>query len=569
MSENLYNDRLKSIQAPTFKKIKDIACSFINCLPVEKRNSLYDQLKRGINLLDTHELMCQYLWSYGNMHEAKIRKALSCFSKSDFEREITVIDWGCGQGLATVCFFDYLKSINAFEKVKSSVLIEPSKTAIDRALNHVQLYLKDVSSIKTVNKFLDDVIHEDISSVKKQSVFHFFSNILDIAEIDLKKLANNLKQNVFNDNYVICVGPLNPGNLRIDAFYNYFDSPETFLNEKESQFNYGSKSTCSYNIRVYKLTADTEGILIPVEFYPSVQFNASYQLDFIKEAFSNISSEKKERVRSLYKSISAFDVSAPFDIGASIYDDVNPVLAVLNNIVTRGLPTKSSPLIERIFCKSKNVCKEDTTDGVLSYKQKAASIDVNDLFLALHLIDSRLSLNKENYSNKKIESDFELNFILAYTSETLRQLLLPQRSLSSITQNFRLHHSKRVDFSFDSPYREAHEKSGVVIEVDGERYHKNKSNQIEDQNRVTTLNQFNWDCLRITEQDNISNKTVSFKNEYLSNIDKVWHKPFNTQWCSTLEFVLTPVAIARIQKTILEALMTGKLNIEQKNGVLL
>jgi len=563
MSENLYSDKLKSIQAPTFKKIKDIACSFINCLPVEKRNSLYDQLKRGVNLLDTHELMCQYLWSYGNMHEAKIKKSLSCFSKSDFEKEITVIDWGCGQGLATVCFFDFLKSVNAFEKVKSSILIEPSKKALDRAFSHVNLYLKDVSSIKTVNKFLDEIIPDDISSVKKQSVFHFFSNILDIAEIDLKNLANNLKQNVYNDNYVVCVGPLNPGNLRIDAFYEYFDSPETFLNEKESQFYYGSKSPCSYNIRVYKLTADTEGILIPVEFYPSVQFNAAYQLDFIKESFSKISSVKKEKVRNLYKSISAFDVSAPFDIGASIYDDVNPVLAVLNNIVTRGLPTKSSPFIERVFSKTHNFCKEDTTDGVLSYKQQAATLDVNDIFLALHLIDSRLSLNKENYSSKKIESDFELNYILSSTSESIRQLLLPQRSLSSITRNFRLHHSKRVDFSFDSPYRDTNEKSGVVIEIDGERYHKGKSSQIEDQNRVTTLNQLNWDCIRIAEQDSISVKTFPFKNEYLSNIDKVWNKPFNSQWTSVLEFVLTPVAIARIQKTILEALMTGKISIEQ------
>ena len=45
----------------------------------------------------------------------------------------------------------------------------------------------------------------------------------------------------------------------------------------------------------------------------------------------------------------AFDVAAPFDLGASVYDDVNPILAVLNNIVTRGLPTRTSPYIEDVF----------------------------------------------------------------------------------------------------------------------------------------------------------------------------------------------------------------------------
>jgi hypothetical protein len=45
----------------------------------------------------------------------------------------------------------------------------------------------------------------------------------------------------------------------------------------------------------------------------------------------------------------AFEVLAPFDIGASIYEDVHPILAVLNNIITRGLPTKCSLLVENLL----------------------------------------------------------------------------------------------------------------------------------------------------------------------------------------------------------------------------
>ena len=47
--------------------------------------------------------------------------------------------------------------------------------------------------------------------------------------------------------------------------------------------------------------------------------------------------------------MTVFETSTPFDIGASVYDDIHPILAVLNNIITRGLPTKCSPFVENIF----------------------------------------------------------------------------------------------------------------------------------------------------------------------------------------------------------------------------
>lgn len=45
--------------------------------------------------------------------------------------------------------------------------------------------------------------------------------------------------------------------------------------------------------------------------------------------------------------VCSFEVLAPFDIGASIYEDIDPILAVLSNIITRGLPTKCSPFVEK------------------------------------------------------------------------------------------------------------------------------------------------------------------------------------------------------------------------------
>ena len=71
-----YQEQIESLDNPSFQEIRSISNDSISDLSTEERNDLWRKLNRGIDLLDSHELMCQYLHSYGNMHEAKIHKAL-------------------------------------------------------------------------------------------------------------------------------------------------------------------------------------------------------------------------------------------------------------------------------------------------------------------------------------------------------------------------------------------------------------------------------------------------------------------------------------------------------------
>lgn len=75
------------------------------------------------------------------------------------------------------------------------------------------------------------------------------------------------------------------------------------------------------------------------------------------------------------QSLKVFDTSTPFDIGASVYDDIHPILAVLNNIITRGLPTKASPFIEEVFRKIFNYSERFEKYGTFSYPG-AKNIDI-------------------------------------------------------------------------------------------------------------------------------------------------------------------------------------------------
>ena len=58
---------------------------------------------------------------------------------------------------------------------------------------------------------------------------------------------------------------------------------------------------------------------------------------------------------------------APFDIGASIYEDIHPILAVLSNIITRGLPTKCSPFIEEKLNSVFNYSERKERYGTIYY----------------------------------------------------------------------------------------------------------------------------------------------------------------------------------------------------------
>ena len=557
-----YKEELAALGEVSFDKIRRLAYNYVINLSDEERNVLYESVNHGVNLLDSDAQMKLYMYSFGKMHQAKVYRALqsldlNVFSRSDFD----VVDWGCGQGLATICFFDYLNVKHLTNRVQNITLIEPSDAARERAEIHVKAYVGTHAEVNCVRKYLDNVTEEDIESESPVTV-HFFSNILDISNIDLKRLAEKLGANVQGQHYVICIGPMNSGNRRIDRFYEYFNAPETFMNETESEYRYSNNSSpCSYNIKVFKLE-DNQVNVIAVDYYPDTQFYAGYQLDAVREALKTEDEEFNKKVSDLYKYLSSFEVAAPFDFGAGVYDDVHPVLAVLNNIVTRGLPTKSSPFIEDAFASMGNHHQEDEL-GSLNYA--AENLDTNELFLALHAIDSRFVLNAENYNNAILKSEFEKTFITSSAPQFFRQLFQPQRSLISITGST-VHHSQRVDFACQYPYgavdANGNKYKGCVVELDGVQYHSNEKNRLQDAQRAEVLEQSGWKCVRISDYKQVGNELKALNNEYFVTVNRACKKGFTEDWKRSLQMTMSPLGVARVEKTILEALMTGKLNIE-------
>ena len=545
-----YIIQIKALHNPTFQKIREIACDAISGLDPAKRDSIYYSLNRGVNLLNTHEQLCQYLYSFGKMHEAKIHIALSHLQIKKYHgKTLQIIDWGCGQGLASICFLDYLRTNNIDVDIERILLIEPSQIALNRAELHLSSYI-ETTKIATLNKYVNEVTAENTVSDVDITV-HFFSNILDVDSVNIKQLAQTLADAIFAEHYFVCVGPLNANNQRIDAFYNWFQNPELIWTASHNKENH--KYTARY--KIFKIERYESGEIL-VSYNPPKQFHAAYRLDCVNKLFSSDKEiDKNIKIKALYKSLSAFEVSTPFDIGASIYDDVNPIYAVLSNIIVRGLPTKASRFIEEAFNTYGNTLQPDNLGGIC---YSINNLNSEDIFLALHALDNRQSLNKNTYNCGILNSNLEEHYICDVAPKMFQQLLCPQRNLFSITDN-PAHQSQRVDFACQFPY--GNTTKGVVIELDGERYHSS-SHKDNDNYRTNTLLHSSWSCIRIGESKISDTDFDCFGSDYVRCVKKAYNKPFDELWVKNLQLTLSPIGIARIQKVIIEALLIGKLDVQ-------
>ncbi|MBP3829319.1 MAG: hypothetical protein J6E29_01125 [Prevotella sp.] len=244
-----YDEILFDIKNISFNKIRIIAVDKISRLSDEEKDSLWNKLRRGIALLEIDEELDYYLYAYGNMHRDKIVAALSNFTWRDFEnRHIQIVDWGCGQALATICFFDFLNEKDIKCHIDKIVLIDSSKASLKRAITHVSCYgqVDEETDIVSIDKRINNIKPTQIVSDSELTI-HFFSNILDIPNINLRDLARKVQGCSRLESLVICVGPNNNFNKRITLFSSFFSEKE-MVYEAEHDVTNECEYTAKYSI---------------------------------------------------------------------------------------------------------------------------------------------------------------------------------------------------------------------------------------------------------------------------------------------------------------------------------
>lgn len=203
MSDFLQN--IEQYDNITLESIRDAAR---NALPYQYRRCPWIITNQGgsdpNNTIYTEELQLDaYLASYVDWHKGKLTRAFELLNEP-LPRQFNIIDWACGQGIATLFLLDYIRKHNAVCSIREVVLIEPSSIALHRAEYLIHLANPNIE-IRTVNKRLDDVVASDLKFNHQFSVFHMFSNILDIGGIDHKHLSQIIYTNSASLNTIVCV----------------------------------------------------------------------------------------------------------------------------------------------------------------------------------------------------------------------------------------------------------------------------------------------------------------------------------------------------------------------------
>lgn len=257
-----HSDFLVEIGTDYAKSLGDIEaeCSSLYDLVYERYSSIKDDdifrsLERGVKVLTYEEQLLAYIYSYGRMHFAKLEAALRCIDKFD-STNIEIIDWGCGQALATISLLEDIKNRPQYLAVNSVTLIEPSELALKRAALHTQKFDNAVR-IRTVNKDLDSVTPEDFVTQQQTLKIHLFSNILDIDLFSMSKLIENIKCIFKGNNIFVCVSPyINEYKTqRLDDFVDAFEEYPSFqLIEEKNQKSGEWENRWTRVVRVFSVT---------------------------------------------------------------------------------------------------------------------------------------------------------------------------------------------------------------------------------------------------------------------------------------------------------------------------
>jgi hypothetical protein len=179
---------------------------------------------RGVKILETEEELFGYFKSFGNMHKAKLLSAFETLPDR-FASRVNIIDWGCGQGFASMLFLEKYGN----ENINHITLIEPSELALKRAALHCKKYYPEIS-LKTIRKKLDDLIENDFNSFQSDATIHLFSNILDIDGYSQNHLIELIEQIQAGDNYFVCASPYIDAikTERLESFKRHFENNDSF-----------------------------------------------------------------------------------------------------------------------------------------------------------------------------------------------------------------------------------------------------------------------------------------------------------------------------------------------------
>lgn len=308
------------------------------------------------------------------------------------------------------------------------------------------------------------------------------------------------------------------------------------------------------------------------------RFQAGYFIEAIIKEMAN--GDSKSQIGRLLKYLSHFDLQSNKDLTVNNSDSI---VAVVNNLISRGLPTLPTTFIEDRIGNTFIKTKKTTDRNSFSYKFVNDELH-SEILRSLFIIDPRFGVKniKSDYYENEITKQLITDFIPVNIGEYFIQLLTKKRKISSIYENSRLNYSiseqqkglfddDLFDFSVELPYL-INDNAGLSINFEE---NKNEINtDYKHQELVAeALKTINWSSNAKIRNfgyghiDDEAQKIIDFTfDDYFDNLRKNYKSPLykSDYGLNAMQIALTPLAIARIQKTIVIHILSGDLSLTAK-----
>lgn len=254
-SDTNYSFLIGSMPHLTCASVRALSDRFITDLPEADRDHLFAELKRDGNQLTTEPRLCAYTYAFGAVREARLRRAFSHLSNIFAQRDVELIDYGCGVGLGALVYHDLLLERGLpLTSVRRITLIDPTPRCLERAALHARVCFPG-AELRTICKYTDELQTADTASDAKLHTLHIFSQIADMEVPSIAHLADTICAGLRGPNYFACVTPFCERALRgtppADLFVELMDPDEgrvTVENLAARRFVRGQQWTASLRV---------------------------------------------------------------------------------------------------------------------------------------------------------------------------------------------------------------------------------------------------------------------------------------------------------------------------------
>jgi ATP-dependent DNA helicase RecQ len=325
------------------------------------------------------------------------------------------------------------------------------------------------------------------------------------------------------------------------------------------------------------------------------QLQAGFIIDPIINAIENSREQWGKQLRQILNRLSYFDVIEDPPISKKVKaKNTNSQAAVFSNFLSRGLPTRTSPFICKAFTAVFNEIKfsEDSLGGFSYAIDQDNEELIKRLVQTFCLIEPRSSeFNKleintwENHLGSEYEERFLYQIVPQIFGGFAIQLFETQKNINALIDFTLDYHQdleelinrpiddfqrQRLDFSLEFPFQ-IKGKKGIVIEIDGSQ-HEEKSQNYLDGLRDDALRKIGWEVFRLkTNQFGRASTILKplqefFKHPYFKKLKNKYDNNFllNEQAKKDLTIFGSPLLVARIQKVILDLILTETLDINSE-----